>query len=316
MTQQSLPDIEARLCRFIELARASRGRMWGLGDFYNELVAQVGYRSVNARILAAKLNLHTIRVYGSACRHFPQRLRYLDRLDPSHYQAAACLPVDMAMALLDRADHEEWSTARIRWEARRIKGDLRNGPDITNCIAGLVAQHERFRTILADPPWCLWPTRGKRGGSDSHYDSMDIDDICRLKVAEIADPRAFVFLWAPATAVPWVSRVMEAWGFSYAGQMMWHKTGEFGTGEYCRYNHENLFFGRTPQAPGHFRDRSIPSTFEAPRGRRHSEKPDIAYDLIERASYPRYCELFARKRYSDQWTALGNQLLAPANAGH
>ena len=39
----------------------------------------------------------------------------------------------------------------------------------------------------------------------------------------------------------------------------------------------------------------IATHFEAPLGE-HSEKPDIFYDIVRRASYPPYGEVFQRKK--------------------
>ena len=51
------------------------------------------------------------------------------------------------------------------------------------------------------------------------------------------------------------------------------------------------------------RARNIPTHFEARAGR-HSDKPDEFFRLVERASYPGYLEVFARKRRKN-WSAWG-----------
>jgi len=58
-----------------------------------------------------------------------------------------------------------------------------------------------------------------------------------------------------------------------------------------------------------FDDRWLRSWVEAPRGR-HSEKPDVVRELIERASPGPRLELFARRR-STGWYSWGHEISEP-----
>jgi len=105
---------------------------------------------------------------------------------------------------------------------------------------------------------------------------------------------------------------MEAWGFTYKSNLVWHKVrkdGEpdgRGVGFYFRNTTELVLFGvrgsmRT-LAPGRRQVNIIKS-----RKREHSRKPDELYQVIEDCSPGPYLELFARGAFSPNWNVWGNQ---------
>src|SRR5262245_35787151 len=79
-------------------------------------------------------------------------------------------------------------------------------------------------------------------------------------------------------------------------------------GSYFRTSTEHVLFG----VRGHLltRVRNIGTHFTAPKTF-HSEKPDCFYELVERASYPPYVDVFARKKRPG-WAAWGNAIHAAA----
>ena len=98
--------------------------------------------------------------------------------------------------------------------------------------------------------------------------------------------------------------MVEAWGFDYRTHAVWDKA-RLGMGYYFRLEHEDLLIARrgsfpVPDEP----NRPETSIFRAKRGR-HSEKPEIAYELLERM-WPTVTriELFARKARHG-WAAWG-----------
>ena len=64
---------------------------------------------------------------------------------------------------------------------------------------------ERFRTILADPPWRFQNRSGKVAPEHkrlARYETMDLQEICALPVAEIAAEPAHLYLWVPNALLP------------------------------------------------------------------------------------------------------------------
>lgn len=172
-----------------------------------------------------------------------------------------------------------------------------------------------FATILADPPWRFTNRTGKMAPEHrrlSRYGTMDLEEICALPIEEATAPTAHLYLWVPNALLPEGIKVMEAWGFSYKTNIVWHKIRKDGgsdgrgVGFYFRNVTELILFGVKGKnartlAPGRRQVNLI-----ATQKREHSRKPDELYDVIEACSPGPYMELFARGTRPG-WTAWGNQ---------
>jgi N6-adenosine-specific RNA methylase IME4 len=172
-----------------------------------------------------------------------------------------------------------------------------------------------FATILADPPWQFQNRTGKMAPEHkrlSRYRTMTLGDITALPVARVARVPAHLYLWVPNALLLEGLQVMEAWGFRYKTNIVWHKVRKDGgpdgrgVGFYFRNVTELVLFGvrgknaRTLQ-PGR-KQVNIVTT----RKREHSRKPDELYDIIERCSPGPRLELFARGTRPG-WTSWGNE---------
>jgi len=85
---------------------------------------------------------------------------------------------------------------------------------------------QRFGTILADPPWQFQNRTGKIAPEHhrlSRYETMTLDDIRALPVGSVAAETAHLYLWTPNALLPEALQVMEAWGFCYKSNIIWHK---------------------------------------------------------------------------------------------
>lgn len=164
--------------------------------------------------------------------------------------------------------------------------------------------------VLADPPW---PMAGRRGSGRSvvnHYPTMPFEEIAALELPVAND--ALLFLWAVNSMLPVALEVLALWGFEYQTQFAWLKD-QIGLGHWNRTQHELLLVGRRgkfPVPPPKLRSSSV---IEGKRGR-HSEKPESAYELIERM-FPdaKRLELFGRGPARPGWDSWGNQA-EPADA--
>jgi N6-adenosine-specific RNA methylase IME4 len=171
-----------------------------------------------------------------------------------------------------------------------------------------------FGTVLADPPWRFTNRTGKVAPEHrrlSRYDTMSVQEIAALPVADLAAPRSHCYLWVPNALVPEGLRVLEAWGFAYKAMVVWHKIRRDGgpdgrgVGFYFRNVTEPVLFGvrgslRTA-APGRSQ-----VNFLATRKREHSRKPDELYDIVESCSPGPRLELFARY-LREGWAAWGHE---------
>ena len=141
---------------------------------------------------------------------------------------------------------------------------------------------------------------------------MDLQAICDLPVAEVAQDTAHLYMWVPNALLPEGLEVMKAWGFNYKSNLIWHKIRKDGgsdgrgVGFYFRNVTEILLFGtRGKNARTEPPGRSQVNMIQA-RKREHSRKPAEQYDLVEACSTGPYLELFARGERPG-WAVWGNQ---------
>lgn len=173
----------------------------------------------------------------------------------------------------------------------------------------------KYRLIYADPPW-QYRDKANDGnrGAGHKYDVMNVQDICRLPVWDLADPDSCLLAmwWVPTQPVE-ALKVVEAWGFRLMTMkgFTWHKVNKhkgnsaIGMGHMTRANSEDCLFAVRGKLPERM-DASICQHFTAPR-MEHSAKPPIARDMLVRllGDTPR-CELFSRHKVPG-WDMWGNE---------
>jgi N6-adenosine-specific RNA methylase IME4 len=158
-----------------------------------------------------------------------------------------------------------------------------------------------FRVVVADPPW-QYGNKATRGAAEDHYATMTIEELCALDVESHLADDAHLYLWVTNGFLREGFDVMAAWGFDYKTCLTWVKP-QMGMGNYFRSSTEHVLFGLRGSLKT--QDRSLMNWFEAPRGR-HSAKPDLFYDIVEKASPGPYFEMFARRRRLG-WAGWGNE---------
>jgi len=178
-----------------------------------------------------------------------------------------------------------------------------------------VFRSRRFASILADPPWQFTNKSGKIAPEHrrlTRYGTMRLDAILALPVEQLAAPTAHLYLWCPNALLPEGLAVMQAWGFIYKSNIVWHKVRKDGgsdgrgVGFYFRNVTELLLFGVRGKNARTLAAGRRQVNLLATRKREHSRKPDEQYGLIEACSPEPYLELFARGA-REGWTTWGNQ---------
>lgn len=174
---------------------------------------------------------------------------------------------------------------------------------------------KKYKTIYADPPWQFQNRTGKVAPEHkrlARYETMCLEDIKRLPVADISEEKSHLYLWVPNALLPEGLEVMKAWGFDYKTNIIWEKVRHDGNpdgrgvGFYFRNVTEILLFGirggknRTLD-PARSQVNLVRSI-----KREHSRKPDEIVSLVESCSPGPYIELFARGERLG-WDMWGNQ---------
>ncbi|MCX7113080.1 MAG: MT-A70 family methyltransferase [Proteobacteria bacterium] len=174
--------------------------------------------------------------------------------------------------------------------------------------------NQKFKTILADPPWQFANRTGKMAPEHkrlNRYATLPHSEICAIPVQSVADSPSHLYLWVPNAMLPQGLEVMRAWGFDYKSNIIWHKVRKDGgpdgrgVGFYFRNTTEIILFGIRGKmrtlAPGRRQVNIIRS-----QKQEHSRKPDELYEIIEACSPGPYLELFARGTRPG-WQGWGNQ---------
>jgi N6-adenosine-specific RNA methylase IME4 len=206
---------------------------------------------------------------------------------------------------MERRDIEQTRKAT----ARAVKEEL-----LGRSIAALPQQ--KFGVILADPPWRFEPYSRETGmdrAADNHYPTLgDIPSMA--DVSQIAADNCVLFLWATVPILPHALLTMLAWGFEYRSHFIWAKD-RIGTGYWNRNKHELLLLGVKGSVPAPAMGTQWESVIEAAVGR-HSEKPEIFLELIERyfPTLPKI-ELNRRGPARPGWSAWGNEVEEIAISG-
>ena len=169
---------------------------------------------------------------------------------------------------------------------------------------------KKYQIIYADPPWSykVWSENKKQaqGCAKRHYQTMSIEDICKLPIRQISDKDCKLFLWATPPCLPEAMLTMKSWGFEYKSNMVWTKLSGVGIGWFVDSRHELLLIGVKGQG---LHPEWKPISWQQVEKTIHSKKPELFYEIIERM-YPKqkYIELFLRGKPRKGWQGWGNEM--------
>lgn len=173
---------------------------------------------------------------------------------------------------------------------------------------------KKYSIIYADPPWHYrtYSKKGKGRSADSHYPTMDIEDIKALPIREIAAKDCALFMWLTFPCMKEALEVIQAWGFEYKTvAFVWIKQNRksdslfWGMGYWTRANAELCVLATKghPKRANTGVHQVIVTHIEE-----HSKKPNEARERIVRlmGALPRI-ELFARQR-PEGWDVWENEV--------
>lgn len=208
------------------------------------------------------------------------------------------LPTETRTQIMDRVNKGESKNVReaivktYKEEADRLRQSPFSIPE------------GKYRTIEIDPPWKMNAEEGK--SQVMQYPLMTVEEIKALReyIDKLADDNCHLYLWAINPMLPEAFEVMKALGFEYKTCITWIKSNGFGTGHYYRGQTEHVLFGVRGKLDTLRNNQA--NYFEAPRSK-HSQKPEIFYEIAESMSPGPYIRLFARSQ-RNKWASWGNEL--------
>ena len=174
----------------------------------------------------------------------------------------------------------------------------------------------KYQIILADPPWQIGKGGKKAVRVNSSGGELDYPTISLSKIQDIlwdarglADKDHVLFCWTIDKYLHQSEELLRALDYKLHARLIWNKVTGIPAAFTIRYGHEYLLYA--------YHGKLLPVA-EAERGKihsvfteqvkRHSQKPEVSYQIIERL-YPntRKLELFAR-RQRDGWDVWGNEV--------
>ena len=163
--------------------------------------------------------------------------------------------------------------------------------------------NKKYQVIYADPAWKYDFAKTNNRKIENQYPTMEIEEIKKLPINQIADTNCVLYLWATAPKLIEALEVVKAWGFEYKTHAIWDKE-IIGMGYWFRGQHELLIVatkGKISPPQSDVRKSSIIKY----RRTKHSKKPDEIRKLIS-LWFPKEnkIELFARQKF-EGWDAWG-----------
>jgi N6-adenosine-specific RNA methylase IME4 len=158
-----------------------------------------------------------------------------------------------------------------------------------------------------------WWGRHRGGSVKLPYQTMTLDQIAELRVGDLAEADAHLYLWTTNRFLWEAREIAHGWGFKFSTLLTWCKTPMgigFG-GAYTLTTEFVLFCRRGSLAPLQRHDSTWahwPRPYE--NGHiAHSAKPDAFLDMVEQVSPGPHAELFARRARLGWSYPIGNQSL-------
>lgn len=278
---------------------------WLIGDWLVFGEKKYGETYLPA-IEATGMDYGSLRNIKSVAENVQLSLRN-DNLSFNHHVAVSALPPEQQREWLERADQDDLSVSDLRKAIRETR--------LIETRNALPLPSDKYRVILADPPWKYRDELIEGyGAAEHHYPTLAVEELMELAdesgktISQLAMSDAVLFLWATSPLIDDALRIMDAWGFEYKSSFVWDKV-KHNYGHYNSVRHEFLLIGTrgscTPDSK-----KLHDSVVVCERSDKHSEKPEVFYELIEEmyTEGPRL-ELFARSE-REGWKPWGNQ--APA----
>lgn len=174
----------------------------------------------------------------------------------------------------------------------------------------------QYNLILADPPWKQMKggskkVRPKSSGTELDYPTCSLEEIKEhlRQATSLCSENSILFLWTIDKYLFEAQQIAEELGYKLHARMIWNKVTGIPAAFTVRYGHEYLLYMyKGKLQPVALAERGKIHTVFTEKVQRHSQKPDISYEIINRL-YPnlKKLELYARneKEGFDVW---GNEV--------
>ena len=176
--------------------------------------------------------------------------------------------------------------------------------------------NNKYNLILADPPWKQSKggkkkVRPNSSGEDLDYTTITLDEIKEhlRQASSLTTENSILFLWTIDKYLFEAQQIAESLGYKLHARMIWNKVTGIPSAFTVRYGHEYLLYMyKGKLTPVALDERGKIHTVFTEKVKKHSQKPEISYEIIKRL-YPDLIklELYARREIEgfDCW---GNEV--------
>ena len=176
---------------------------------------------------------------------------------------------------------------------------------------------KQYDLILADPPW-KQAKGGKKNvrpvssGTELDYPVCSLDEIkehLRQATSLASGDNTILFLWTIDKYLFEAEQIAEELGYKLHARMIWNKVTGIPAAFTVRYGHEYLLYMyKGKLIPVATEERGKIHTVFTEKVQRHSQKPEISYEIINRL-YPdlKKLELYARQEH-ERYDVWGNEV--------
>lgn len=176
---------------------------------------------------------------------------------------------------------------------------------------------KKYQIIYADPPWKQSKggkknVRPNSSGEELEYPVISLEEI-ESHLRELSfrhtDNDTVMFLWTIDKYLFEAQKIAENLGYKLHARMVWNKVTGIPAAFTVRYGHEYLLYMyKGKLLPVALEERGKIHTVFTEQVKRHSQKPEIAYQIIERL-YPNTekIEVYARNKRAS-WDVWGNEV--------
>lgn len=185
-------------------------------------------------------------------------------------------------------------------------------------IIDLLTSEEKYDVLYADPPW-----KQSKGGKKSVRPNSSGEELdyptCSLEVIKghlamadaLTGKDTVLFLWTIDKYLFEAEEMARSLGYKLHARMIWNKVTGIPAAFTIRFGHEYLLYMyKGKLIPVDSRERGKIHSVFTEQVKRHSQKPEEAYRIIERL-YPdaHKLEMYARNT-REGWDSWGNEVVS------